>query len=378
MMYAKADAKASSRVAPQDIFPVPAFPGQDFFISKGDVKMKKLIALLLSVLLVIPFVGCGEKKGEDYDYTLGLCNYVDDASLNQIADSIKARLSELAEKNGKKINVIYDNCNGDANVLSQIISNFKSKKVDVMAGIATPVAMAMQGATEDEKMPIVFAAISDPVGTGLADSFEKPGHNLTGTSDFLDTNTILKLMLLTNPDIKKVGLLYDIGQDNSTLSINDAKKFLSDKGIEVVERTGTNVSEIVLAAEALVADKVDAVFTPTDNTVMNAELSIYETFLNAKIPHFAGADSFALNGAFLGYGVDYENLGFETAEMIYEILSGKKPADTPIKTFDNGTATINEETAAALGYDYDKLAEIFAPNCTKVQKIKTAHYFGDK
>ena len=144
----------------------------------------------------------------------------------------------------------------------------------------------------------------------------------------------------------------------------------------MVERTGTTIDEIRLAAEALVADGVDAVFTPTDNTVMKAELSIYKTFADAKIPQFTGADSFALNGAFLGYGVDYANLGQETADMALSVLlDGAKPAALPVRTFDNGTATVNVETCAALGYDYDTVAALFAPFCTKVQKINTAESF---
>ena len=147
----------------------------------------------------------------------------------------------------------------------------------------------------------------------------------------------MDLIFAQNPETKKVGLLYDVGQDSSATAIADAKKDLSDRGVEVIERTGTTVDEIALAAQALVADGVDAVFTPSDNTVMKSELTIYETFAEAGIPHYTGADSFALNGAFLGYGVDYANLGRETADMIAEILlDGKDPATLAVRTFDNG------------------------------------------
>ena len=145
-----------------------------------------------------------------------------------------------------------------------------------------------------------------------------------------------------------------------------------------MERTGTNAAEVMQAAQALVADGVDAVFTPTDNTIMEYYLSIYEIFVDAGIPHYTGADSFALNGAFLGYGVDYANLGRETADMIFDILyNSASPASTPVKTFDNGTATINTETCAALGMDYAELESLFSPLCTKVQPITTAEHFDD-
>lgn len=311
-------------------------------------------------------------------YTIGICNYVDDASLNQIVENINARLAEIESEQGITIEVKYDNCNADANVMNQIIANFAADNVDLMVGVATPVAMAMQSATEDSKTPVVFAAVSDPVGAGLVASLEEPGSNVTGSSDNLDTNSVMNLIFAQNPDAKKIGLLYDIGQDSSTAAIEHAKAYLDDKGVEYVERTATTAEEVALAAQALVSDGVDAVFTPTDNTIMKAELAIYETFADAGIPHYTGADSFALNGAFLGYGVDYANLGRETADMIASILTeGKDPATTPVITFDNGTATVNTEICEKLGLDFDTVSEAFAPYCTRVEEITTAESFGD-
>ena len=311
-------------------------------------------------------------------YTIGICNYVDDASLNQIVENINARLAEIESEQGITINVKYDTCNADANVMNQIIANFAADNVDLMVGVATPVAMAMQSATEDSKTPVVFAAVSDPVGAGLVASLEEPGSNVTGSSDNLDTNSVMNLIFAQNPDAKKIGLLYDVGQDSSTAAIEHAKAYLDDKGVEYVERTATTAEEVALAAQALVSDGVDAVFTPTDNTIMKAELAIYETFADAGIPHYTGADSFALNGAFLGYGVDYANLGRETADMIASILTeGKDPATTPVITFDNGTATVNTEICEKLGLDFDTVSEAFAPYCTRVEEITTAESFSD-
>lgn len=311
-------------------------------------------------------------------YTIGICNYVDDASLNQIVENINARLAEIESEQSITINVKYDNCNADANVMNQIIANFAADNVDLMVGVATPVAMAMQSATEDSKTPVVFAAVSDPVGAGLVASLEEPGSNVTGSSDNLDTNSVMNLIFAQNPDAKKIGLLYDVGQDSSTAAIEHAKAYLDDKGVEYVERTATTAEEVALAAQALVSDGVDAVFTPTDNTIMKAELAIYETFADAGIPHYTGADSFALNGAFLGYGVDYANLGRETADMIASILTeGKDPATTPVITFDNGTATVNTEICEKLGLDFDTVSEAFAPYCTRVEEITTAESFSD-
>lgn len=319
-----------------------------------------------------------QQPAGEADYTIGICNYVDDASLNQINENIQARLAEIGAERGVTFHIDYENPNGDPTVMSQIISNFQADKVDLMVGIATPVAMAMQAATEDSKTPVVFSAVSDPVGVELVDSLEAPGSNLTGTSDFLDTNAIMELIFAADPDATKIGLLYDVGQESSAAPIAHAKEYLDAKGIQYVERTGTNSSEVMQAAQALVSDGVDAVFTPTDNTIMTAELAIYEIFTDAKIPHYTGADSFALNGAFLGYGVDYANLGRETADMIAEVLlDGKDPAAMAVKTFDNGTATVNTETCEALGLDFETIKAAFGPLCTKVQTITTAEEFED-
>lgn len=345
--------------------------------------VRKTLALVAAAALTLSLSACtggnpNDKGASDKTYKIGICNYVDDASLNQINENIQARLKEIGEEKGVTFDIDYDNPNADATVMNQIIANFQADNVDLMVGIATPVAMAMQAATEDSKTPVVFSAVSDPVGAKLVDSIEAPGHNLTGTSDYLDTDAVMDLIFAANPNAQKIGFLYDVGQDSSTTPIAHAKEYLDAKGVAYVERTGTNAAEVAQAAQALVADGVDAVFTPTDNTIMESYLAIYQTFIDAGIPHYTGADSFALNGAFLGYGVDYANLGRATANMIAEILiDGKDPATLKVMTFDNGTATINTETCAALGFDYDTIEATFAPLCIKVQSITTAESFND-
>ena len=303
---------------------------------------------------------------------------MDDASLNQIVANIRSQLEAIGQEKGVTFDISYDNCNADAAVMNQIIANFIADKVDLMIGVATPVAVAMQAATEDNKIPVVFAAVSDPMSAELVSSLESPGANITGTSDYLDTDAILDLIFAADPGAKNIALLYDQGQDSSTTPIKNAKAYLDKKGVAYKEYNGTTTDEIMMAVSKLVSDQVDAVFTPTDNTVMKAELSIYETLAKAGIPHYTGADSFALNGAFLGYGVDYANLGVETANMVAKILlDGADPASTAVMTFDNGTATINTEVCQMLGMNYDELATTFGPMCTKVQPIVTAESFDD-
>ncbi|QUA53154.1 ABC transporter substrate-binding protein [Aristaeella lactis] len=337
--------------------------------------MKKALALVLTLVMVFSMISLASAE-EKTSFKIGICNFVDDASLNQIIANIRERLGEIGQEKGVTFEIVEDNCNLDTSVMQQIIANFIADEVDLMVGVATPVAIGMQGMTTDNGIPVVFAAVSDPVGAELVESLEKPGANITGTSDYLDTAAVLNLIFAANPDAKKVGLLYNPSEDASTAPVAAAKEILTEKGVEVKEYTGANVTEVMQAAEAIVSDGMDAVFTPTDNTIMKAELSIYETLAEAKIPHYTGADSFALNGAFLGYGVDYANLGRVTGDMIAAILvDGADPAVTPVQTFDNGTATVNTETCAAIGFDFEAIKEAFGPYCTKVQEITTAEAF---
>ena len=371
-------------------------PMEEKLMKKNNIR--KMIAGVMATVMCLALAACGSTAAETTaeptaeaaaetettetaevtTYTVGICNYVDDASLNQIVENIQNRLAEIGEENGVNFEIKYDNCNADASVMEQIIADFIADDVDLMVGVATPVAMRMQSATEGTDIPVVFSAVSDPVSAGLVESLEAPGANLTGTSDYLDTTAVMNLIFALDPDATKIGLLYDQGQDSSTSAIAAAKAHLDELGIECVERTGTTTDEIMLAAQALVADGVDAVFTPQDNTVMTAELAIYETFAEAGIPQYTGADSFALNGAFLGYGVDYANLGVETANMVASILlDGASPATTPVMTFDNGTATVNTEICAQLGYDFADVEAAFAPYCTAVKEIATAESFDE-
>lgn len=337
--------------------------------------MKRITAIALTLVLVLT---AAFALAEGASFKVGICNFVDDASLNQIVENIQARLAEIGAEKGVSFEILYDNCNADASVMQQIIANFFAEDADLLVGVATPVAMTMQAMTEENGVPVVFAAVSDPLSAGLVESLEAPGANITGTSDYLDTGAVLNLIFAADPDADLVGLLYDVGQDASATPIEHAKAELDSRGVAYREYTGTTVAEVIQAADALIADGVDAVFTPTDNTIMTAELSIYEALAAAGIPHYTGADSFALNGAFLGYGVDYANLGRETGDMIADILvNGADPAATPVKTFDNGTATVNTETCSAIGLDFDTVSAAFAPYCTKVQPITTAESFGD-
>ena len=340
--------------------------------------MKKKVFTSVAVMAAITSAMAATAMAEDYK--VGIVQYVDDASLNQITENIEKELDAKGEELGVTFNYAdyFSNAQADSSVLNQISTDLLADQVDVIVAIATPVAMVMKSATEDTDIPVIFSAVSDPVGAGLVESMDAPGGNITGTSDALDTATIMNLMLAANPDLKKVGLLYDTAQDSSQNAIQDAIAFCEENGIEYEEKTGSTTDDVILAAQSLIADGVEAVFTPTDNTIMTAELSIYELFNDAKIPHYTGADSFALNGAFCGYGVDYANLGVATADMVAEVLTGDADvAATPVQTFDNGIATVNTDTCEAIGFDLDTIKEAFSDYCTDFVEIQTAESFAE-
>ncbi len=364
-------------------------------------RAKKLLTLALAGAMVCSLAACGssaetadvtsapaEEEGtadagepvEDTGvvYRVGIANYVEDPSLEQIENAIKAELDGSGEELGVTFdyeNLVY-NGQGDQSNLNSIGAQLVSSDVDLIVAIATPTALVMQNATADTDIPVVFSAVTDPVGAGLVDSMDEPGGSITGTSDALATEEIFEIIRALNPDLTTVGLLYDSSQDSSTQAIADAKAYLDDAGIAYVEKTGTTTDDLSLAADSLIASGCEVVFTPTDNTVQVAEPSLYQKFIDAGVQHYCGADSFALVGAFCGYGVDYENLGTMTGEMVVDILMGNEdPATTPVMTFDNGKASINTDTCEALGLNYDDVFATIEPLCTSVEALQTGTSF---
>ena len=346
--------------------------------------MKKLLTLVLAGAMTLSLAACGAKDTPSADqpdnsteeaktYKVAVIKQLDHASLDEIANAVAAELDQLAQTEGVKIKYEITSGQGDQTILKQLSDQAIADGVDAIIPIATTAAQIAALSAEETKTPVVYAAVSDPETAKLTGI-----DYVTGTSDALNTDFIMDMMFAQNPSVAKVGLLYSLSEPNSAKPIADAKAYLDTKGIEYVEQTANTNDEVVAAASALIAAGVDAVFTPTDNVIMAAELAIYEDLAKNGIPHYTGADSFALNGAFLGYGVDYANLGVETANMVSGILlDGNKPATTPVLTFDNGTATINTDICKELGLNYDDLAKTFAPLCTKVQSIVTAESFGD-
>ena len=277
-------------------------------------------------------------------FNVAIVQQLDHASLDEIRTAIEAELTKAAADKGITINYKDYNGQNDATVLNQIGAQVVSDGVDAIIPIATLAATTMATATEDNQIPVIYAAISDPGEaqlTGIA--------NVTGTSDALNTAFILDMMLKTNPDIETVGLLYSNSEANSVTPIREAKEYLDSKGIAYLEKTGNTTDEILTAASAMVG-RVQAVFTPTDNVVMAAASAVAEILNEAGIPHYTGADSFVTAGAFATCGVNYTELGTYTADMAVDILLGGAVPEYHV--MDGGIITVNTDTAKTLGLDY--------------------------
>ena len=335
--------------------------------------MKKFIAVMTAAAMLTSLSACGASAstassaaestassaaadsttGSTADattYKVAIVQQLDHASLDEIRTAIEAELDAKAAEKG--ITIEYKDFNGqnDATTLNQIGTQVVSDGYDAVIPIATLAAQCMATACESTKTPVIYAAISDPAAADLTDI-----DYVTGTSDALNTQSIMDMIFAVQPEAKTIGLLYSNSEANSTTPIAEAKAYLDAKGIAYVEKTGNTNDEIMTAANALVG-QVDAVFTPTDNVVMAAAAAVSETLTNAGIPFYTGADSFVTAGAFATCGVNYTDLGTYTADMALDILeTGTVPE---YHVMDGGIITVNTETAAALDLDYSAFNDL--------------------
>ena len=335
--------------------------------------MKKFIAVMTAAAMLTSLSACGasastassaaestassavadsttESTADATTYKVAIVQQLDHASLDEIRTAIEAELDAKAAEKG--ITIEYRDFNGqnDATTLNQIGTQVVSDGYDAVIPIATLAAQCMATACESTKTPVIYAAISDPATADLTDI-----DYVTGTSDALNTQSIMDMIFAVQPEAKTIGLLYSNSEANSTTPIAEAKAYLDAKGIAYVEKTGNTNDEIMTAASSMVG-QVDAVFTPTDNVVMAAAAAVSETLTKGGIPFYTGADSFVTAGAFATCGVNYTELGTYTADMALDILeTGVVPA---YHVMDGGIITVNTETAAALGIDYSAFNDL--------------------
>ncbi len=314
--------------------------------------MKKLLTLTLAGAMTLSLAACGAKDTQTSDqqsdaaktYKVAVIKQLDHASLDEIANAITAELDKLAADNG--VTIEYDVTSGqnDQSTLKQLSDQAIADGVDAIIPIATTAAQIAALSAEETKTPVVFAAISDPEAAKLTGI-----DYVTGTSDALNTDFIMDMMFAQNPNVAKVGLLYSLNEPNSTKPIADARAYLDAKGIEYIEQTANTNDEVVAAASALIAAGVDAVFTPTDNVIMAAEMAIAEELASNGIPHYTGADSFVRNGAYATCGVNYTDLGAKTADLAYKAITEGMDDLKDYYFMDGGIITVNTDTCALIG-----------------------------
>ena len=299
--------------------------------------MKKFMCIILAAVMALSvFTACGA-PADDGVTRVAIVQQLDHASLDEIRAAIEAELTAAS------IEFEVFNGQNDATVLNQIGAQVVSDNFDAIIPIATLAAQCMVTAADGYNIPIIYAACSDPESAGLTGM-----DTVTGTSDALNTRFIIDMMLAADPDITCVGLLYSNSEINSETPIAEAKAYLEELGIEYLEKTGNAADEVVTAANALVG-RCDAVFTPTDNVVMNVAGAVAEILNNAGIPHYTGADSFVSAGAFATCGVNYTELGTYTGKMAVDILNGGAVPEFHI--MDGGIIAYNSESATKLGLD---------------------------
>lgn len=318
--------------------------------------VKKFFALTTAIAMLAALCSCGssgDSNAAGDTYKVAIIKQMDHASLDEIANAVAARLDEIAAGQGVTIEYEITSGQGDQTILKQLGDQAVAGGVDAIIPIATTAAQIAALCAEDTKTPVVYAAVSDPIGAKLTGL-----DYVTGTSDALNTRFILDMMLAQNPDTDTVGLLYSLSEPNSAAPITQAKEYLDSKGIAYTEQTANTNDEVVAAASALIAAGVDAVFTPTDNVIMAAELAIYEDLIAAGIPHYTGADSFVRNGAFATCGVNYTGLGAYTADLAYQAVTQGMDGMEDYYLMDGGIITVNTDTAAAMGMDYSAFADM--------------------
>ncbi|MEK5325340.1 ABC transporter substrate-binding protein [Aeribacillus sp. FSL M8-0254] len=297
--------------------------------------------------------GCGSSKGSSSEsnseegkketFKIGITQFVAHPSLDEALKGFQQAIKD------KGLNVDYDiqNAQGDQSNTQTIANNFVGDNVDLIFANATPSALAAANATKD--IPIVFTSVTDPVGAGLVKEMENPGGNVTGTTD-THPDAIPKTVKFIDQylDGKRIGMIYNSGEQNSVAQIDLVKKAIEGTDLKIVEASVSTSAEVKQAAESLVG-KVDCFYIITDNTVVSALDSVISVANENDIPLFVGELDSVKKGGFAAYGFEYYDIGYEAGEMAAKILTeGKKPSELPVQYPQNLKLLINKKAATEM------------------------------
>ncbi len=276
-------------------------------------------------------------------YKIGITQIVTHPALDAAVTGFK---EALAEKGFSNITYDDQNAQGDMATASTIAQKFAGEGLDLVLGVATPTTQAVVKA--DQTTPIVFTAVTDPVGAGIVTNPEAPSGNVTGVSDMLPVEPHLELIKTLVPGVKTIGVIYNAGESNSVFLIKAEKEAAAKMGIEVVDATASNSSEVQAAAQSLVG-RVDAISVLTDNTAVSALESIIKVAEQNKIPLISGDTDSVKRGSVAAYAFDYMDLGKQAGYQAAAILSGTPIKDIPVEYAQTLQLSVNEKAAAAMG-----------------------------
>ncbi|UJF16401.1 ABC transporter substrate-binding protein [Jeotgalibaca sp. MA1X17-3] len=279
---------------------------------------------------------------------IGILQYLEHDSLSASRKGFIDVLEEAGYKEGENLNIDYQNAQGDQANL-QTMSERISGTSDLLLAIATPSAQSIANVERD--LPVLFTAITDPVDAGLVDSLEVPGGNITGTTDAGPIEDQVKLLLSIVDDAKTIGIIYNSSEPNSVIQSDQAEAILKESGIDVKILTVNSSNDVQQVMESLAQD-VDGVYIPTDNTLASTMATVSQVAIAYELPVVAASTDQVLAGGLATYGIDYYELGRQTGEMALEILeNGDEPATMAVQSSTAVELVVNEEMADALGID---------------------------
>lgn len=305
-----------------------------------------LVAVLSICLMLIPMVaGCAEgEKG----CKIGLTQFATHPAADAGREGFVKALAEEGFVEGENVEYDYQNPEGDASAEQTIARKFVDEKVDLIFSFGTRISQQCVKAAEGTDIPVVFCAITDPVAAGLVTNLEHPGGNVTGTSDMIEVESDVDLILAIVPGVKKIGTLYNAGETNSLVLNEKLKKACSAKGIEVKEATVSTSADVQAAAQSLVG-RVNAIWIGTDNTVVSGLEALIKVCEDNKIPFFPADDPSVKRGGIACLGFDYYDVGFQTGKMAAKILRGTKAGDIPVELGKKFSYTVNTKAAERMG-----------------------------
>jgi putative ABC transport system substrate-binding protein len=277
---------------------------------------------------------------------VAITQIVEHPALDAVYQGIKDELAERGYKEGDNLTVMHESAQGNSAIASQIARKFIGDSPDVIVAIATPSAQTVAAAARN--IPVVFAAVTDPVGAKLVKNAEAPGANITGVSDMLPIDKHLDMLLRIVPDAKRIGTVYNPGEANAVSLIELLDERLQARGLTLVKGAATKTSEVLGAARSLVGN-VDAIYLTTDNTVISAAEAVISVGERAKIPVFAADTATVARGAVAAMGFDYYDHGRQAGVMVARILEGEKPGDMAVETMEKLSLFVNPEAGERMG-----------------------------